>query len=733
MVGRRRRTSDSTIATVYDTGRSYASELSVLKKFDESLDLENPLLQTFVLEDATVWDKNGRLVELFTVKTQGPFVVRGRVIIEEWQKSRAQKASTKSALIETRECTRYAIGDSDTGYGVWAGTSAGWYEIKPPSAAYREIYDHTIEGVSIYYLMLDIIEGHNEAQEPKRGKKKRGRKPASPSELTIEQLLFKYAVHVGDGATYEEVMARFDDHALFLISHFYEDHKTFDWTPTVLFKWIVARHPDIHAKVLEAQKNTKKKKPAVPGPTLPNESEAVAQPTATDEPPAQKALSKRRQRNTPSESNVSNNDTDVQGLAISQREMRSRSRGKTKTQSRSPPPRHPYTTEESMGAMELDGTPEIQAPTTELVETAHNRSNVDALLDGLEELKPELIPLNKAAFSKVASKLYYKYKIKVYYASSEILKYYAKELIERLNGNEWSGSGFWNTLQEAAQGPRPTLQNITLDKIPEALVRRKLVAGTFIGHRGSKTAKLDSDKEEGLADATIETPPPRRVGRPAGKMSALRLAGTSGKRRFDSMDATPETVSRTKIVKTSHSYSSDEEEAMDTARSSEDDDSELSTDSPVALKVVVRAENIPTTIPKGPSGTWVCDEDNCGFIERNPDTDEGRERIQDHMRDAHYQNDEDQAELINLAVTEGGKNHLPIEYIPPTPSTHFSYSSLPDMSGVSPFWEFGRSRQAINDTAPSTRPGTFPGAADEDILPLTLNSIAHNLHKRSSK
>lgn len=91
MVGRRRRTSsNSTTGTLdYDNG-TFAKELSVLKRHEPELDADEDteLLQTFVLEDATVCDKTGRLVELFTVNTQGPFIVRGRVIIDDAQKSR---------------------------------------------------------------------------------------------------------------------------------------------------------------------------------------------------------------------------------------------------------------------------------------------------------------------------------------------------------------------------------------------------------------------------------------------------------------------------------------------------------------------------------------------------------------------------------------------------------------------------------------------------------------------
>ncbi|WDK12349.1 hypothetical protein CGRA01v4_03628 [Colletotrichum graminicola] len=428
-----------------------------------------------------------------------------------------------------------------------------------------------------------------------------------------------------------------------------------------------------------------------PSPPLAEGAEPAAQPIASDEPPAQKVLSKRRQKSTSSESNGSTHRVDTHDFALSKRDVRSRSRGKTKTQSRGPP----LVVEPPVDAMDVDDIPKV-LPQTELFEVAHDRFNVEALLEGIEEIKPELGPLNAVAFPKVSSKIYYRYKIKVYLGASDIIKYYAKELIERLDEDEWAGSGFWNTLKEAAKGPRITLEHVKVEQIPDSLVRRKATAITVSKPRGQ------SDAEKG---AVVATPPPRRGGRPAGKMSGLRLAGTGGKRRFDP-DETPESVSR-KAAKTYHGYDSETEEAMNGGSrpgSEGDEPSVNSTDSLAAFKAVVRAENIPTTIPKGPNGTWVCDEDDCDFVERDPESEDGRERIHQHMQDIHYQESEDQVERISLAVTEGGKNRLPIEYSPPLPSSDFRYTCLlGDQGEVSPFWESGPSGSTTSGTTLSSQ------------------------------
>lgn len=71
------------------------------------------MLQTFVLEDAIVCDKKSNPVELFTVNTQGPFTVRGRVIVDGPQTARglARSMNThyqQSLTLRSRE-TFYKI------------------------------------------------------------------------------------------------------------------------------------------------------------------------------------------------------------------------------------------------------------------------------------------------------------------------------------------------------------------------------------------------------------------------------------------------------------------------------------------------------------------------------------------------------------------------------------------------------------------------------------------------
>ncbi|KAI8304751.1 hypothetical protein K4K61_005891 [Colletotrichum sp. SAR11_59] len=689
MVGRRRRTSDSTTATVDPEDNVYTDELNVLKKFDPRLEADDATstIQTFILEDATIHDKHGHPAELFTVRTKGPFTIRGRLKIDQEQSSRAKNPAMRTALIESKNIRRYAIGafDSENSvrYGAWAGGGTGWFEIRPPSAEYKPTHDRMIEGVAIYYTIMTAIEEHADAVEEyetqtkpgKKGSKKKGRK-SPPKALTIQSLLLKYA--------------------------------------------------DIHLEVQKARKMKPQGQPTIE--EVPEEMDIVAPANTTDEPPAQKAISKRRQRDTPQDTGLNNDDVEAHnsGASGSRRSIRSRSRAKTKTQSRSPPPvviaAAPSPSPEPMDVDAALQNMSVSEPSQN--QEASERSNVDLILEGLEELRPELEPLSKNSFPKVSSKLYYKYSIKHYLGSAEILKYYARELVERLDQSVWGDSKFWDTLQENAHGPRITLEHVTMENIPGSLIRRK-----------AKTTNTKPETNGAGSSAAFATPPPKRAGRPAGKMSALRLVGSKGsKRRFDSTEDTPDTVSRgSKAAKTSHTYDS-EENSMEAASSSGDSDNESeadTADSPAALKVVVRAEILPTTDAKGPNGTWVCDEEDCGFVVRNPDQDEGRERIQDHIQEAHYK-DENRDARIDLAVTEGVKNHLPIEYGTHSPSSHFRQLCLSDE--VSPFWDTGPSGPLTSREASPSESVTVTGSSDdEDILPGTLESISFALSSYISR
>ncbi|KAG7131110.1 hypothetical protein HYQ46_009755 [Verticillium longisporum] len=162
-MGRKRRSSNSTVATVDEDTITYAKETSVLKL--AVLD-ENSEEETYVLEDVTVYGKDGQMANLLSVYFDGPVVVRGFIKADEGQQNMFRKRTTKSAYIEITDCVRYSVGiaeGEEKSPCVWAGGKCGWFEIRPPSIDYTPIYNKMAQAVSLYYNMLEVHDAHREA------------------------------------------------------------------------------------------------------------------------------------------------------------------------------------------------------------------------------------------------------------------------------------------------------------------------------------------------------------------------------------------------------------------------------------------------------------------------------------------------------------------------------------------------------------------------------------------
>ncbi|KAL6849396.1 hypothetical protein ACO1O0_008936 [Amphichorda felina] len=75
------------------------------------------------------------------------------------------------------------------------------------------------------------------------------------------------------------------------------------------------------------------------------------------------------------------------------------------------------------------------------------------------------------------------------------------------------------------------------------------------------------------------------------------------------------------------------------------------------VKIVLRADKIPSAVPRGPNETWTCDQDDCDYIVRGDDAEECQERIQ-----VHFKEHEEQTERVQLALTES-RGHMPINHL----------------------------------------------------------------------
>lgn len=241
----------------------------------------------------------------------------------------------------------------------------------------------------------------------------------------------------------------------------------------------------------------------------------------------------------------------------------------------------------------------------------------------------------------------------------ELLHYNAQALLQVLDKDKYSGHEFYSWLQAAAERPF-----VPVALKPSDLPYRLVPRGSR--PRPSKATQPLPEAQglvtSGLEDDLSSTPRSspagkslRRPGRPSGKKSSLRLTTGSKKRLHSDIDSeSEEDESR---PKRSH-YFSDGDEDMEVdaqATSSEDEVPREASQEPI--KIVIRADKIPSTVSHGPNETWVCEEEDCGYVVRGGDVQECQQRIQ-----RHFQEHGSQMDRVSLAMTEGTRGHLPIKY-----------------------------------------------------------------------
>lgn len=293
---------------------------------------------------------------------------------------------------------------------------------------------------------------------------------------------------------------------------------------------------------------------------------------------------------------------------------------------------------------------------------AEHEDPVKLLLEVLDEiLEAQGGDAQNLKDGKLHTEMYLRCSIKQYGAGREITHFYAKSLLKELP-QKWNPSPFWDWLTSVADQPfEPKL--LTQDQIPAQCRRRK------------KKDKSSSRPKEDRKDETI---PPRVAGKrwPPSTLTPRPAAlrpGASAKRPAVYHSDDDDERAR-KAARTSHdSEDEDEEEGEEEDEDTDSDDTSdaahvsanrnaaLATPTPAppleTARLVVRAERIPSMSPSGPNGTWRCEEDSCNYIVRSAEEPEGKELIAKH-----FQDHASRAEKLNLALSEGTRNHMPIKY-----------------------------------------------------------------------
>lgn len=307
---------------------------------------------------------------------------------------------------------------------------------------------------------------------------------------------------------------------------------------------------------------------------------------------------------------------------------------------------------------------------------ANAESPVDRLLGVLREIAAAgELDIPNAAQSRVNNAVFFKIRVKKYAAAKEVVAYYAKELVQRVDA-EWKTSPWFEWLKTMAEQPW-TSEHVKEEDIPAQTTRRvkstrtpapstapatQLSPTINLKARTKKTtaAESEDDSNEHATAASIS-----RRGRPSGKGASLRLASSAKKRPASELEEQDSGSRRgRKSAKITRRVISSDDEAIEDAEDTGDDEAAADADTAGprlflpegATRVVVQATRIPTMSPSGPNGTWTCDQERCAYVVRSVDEEDAQELIQKHFR--HH---EAQAEKIDLAVKESG-GHMPIKY-----------------------------------------------------------------------
>ncbi|KAK3326319.1 hypothetical protein B0H66DRAFT_617285 [Apodospora peruviana] len=704
MAGRRRRPSNSAVATVEELHHRYLKETNVLKPTSPNTpDNEWPC---YVLTDAMVYRSDCKTpANPLHVHLEGPMVIRGTLQIDEADTeimANLIKPNKRVAHIEISRSERYSIGYLPN--TLWVSGAAGWFEILP-APEYESTYREVQEAIALYYGILDAYEPYDKALKKNMRKKKKP--PVQPS---LDEIFFKYALTVGDGVFRDEVEARCKKWAQFLISHFPKEAELL-WDNTDFAKWLRGLDAVLTKRIADAAAGL-----IPPTPIFPALVADVGQ--ASQSRPISERSSSRSRR--ASRRNSDDEDVEMTDLASGPSnspplEVSEKGKGKAKLQSSTPVPLPDYMFSNLTQRLPTKPSP---APKESPTPDAADMSPVERLVDVFREMASEF-DIKKASASKVYGQVHFKCKVKKYGNSQIIVHYYSKELLQHLDP-EWRGTMFYKWLEEVSQRPVELPEDLPEWEIPSQLVRRKVKSfKPRASAKGPATDTLtpsnDLPKNKSRKsiprttlkwedDEQSEEDPPRGKHlqpltgtRTSGKGAVLRLAGSSKKRPVSEMEedlpsggGAGRKEQRRRVSRRNRPYAHDEDDTSEDDSLVNEDVEVISTSGrgsvPApqdAVRIVVHAEKLPTMSPVGPNGTWTCDQDQCGFVVRSAEEMAGQERIHEHFR-WH----ESQVEKINLAVTESRGGDMPIKYasfprfkLPPlrplsTPPPRESYTSF---------------------------------------------------------
>lgn len=335
--------------------------------------------------------------------------------------------------------------------------------------------------------------------------------------------------------------------------------------------------------------------------------------------------------------------------------------------------------------------PSLMPPSPEMaaeIEVEAVRRMLDVFEEIWHEHESSGRAMEKITKTTIHSRMFFKCSLD-YQTPALITGYYSQSLLKSLP-EKWEVTAFFEYLEEMAINPNRTLGKLPLHHVLKKLSRRKAqqhqqrvtatgasmsqetnTPSSVDGSRGRKKNRLAQASDVDPSEAMdVETPESQSMPRDTPQ---LRQPGRKRKTRPLDQDVKPAgKTPRLRLAARKRGLSDDEMEPLDFSRISRaaqetpiiySDDSDDDSLPEPEIPIVIRTENIPSVIPRGPEGTWVCEEPGCKFIVRDADEASGKAEVDMHI-ESHGNNKEDEKErLLSYAVLEGNRNHLPVRYV----------------------------------------------------------------------
>ncbi|KAK2595789.1 hypothetical protein QQS21_006552 [Conoideocrella luteorostrata] len=637
MPGHRPRASTSSVESVDESETRWRQETSVVRSVPT--DTPSDDWPIFELANAAVLNKDGQTFEnALQVGLKGPFIVRGDLIIDDpIQKSHLIMRVRSTMPLEIRRSALYSIGESKNGRPlIWVSGQGGWYEIEP-CRAYKPMYNKMCEATTMYYCILDIYTEN----PPKKTKKAKN--------CTLVDELAQYAARIGDGSTFEEVMMRANEHAAFFIDKF-ANNDGLDWTATAFYKWIKSENVELWKQVYEAQERARQQ----PYESDVNNSSRV----------------KGRSSSVKSSSVVDVIDDAIPAQNQNQRKARRSKSTTPRTIKRATP-------ESITRPAAPDEPPAVVQHYTWTPQDNDRKSPFRSILDPFEDLFQSLASKkNGMTLSSTLSQLYFSYSFLTYKDGSvgaykqpvkEILHYYSRALLQVL-GRQYRDHEIYGELQGMARTEfRPRLYKP--HDFPFFLTARKSQPKKpSTGNLPSLPILIDD------GPSASDTPKPRGKypARTPGKSSLRPVSRAPKKRLRDEFERDHPNSASSPAGKKSLYFGDDDSldrdmddiTGIDSEEDSDDDNDSLNRSRDKAdpydlepIKLVIRAEKMPTSSPRGPHNTWTCEQEGCDYIVRGGDEQDCQTRIRQH-----FQEHEQQLKRVNLAMSEAARGHMSVKY-----------------------------------------------------------------------